>query len=401
LAEKGAKLTFNLNPKTKQVYTICELMAAMDRGYKITRVYQIHKYQHSKDMFKDFIRVHLKGKIESNGSIEDEEELAEFKAECKERYDIDIESPIANPGRKAISKNSLNTPWGKFAQSTENTMERVCDPKQWADMLRKHKQELIRIKTEALVGGKMHVTYTDFRESENGNFRRNIALAAYVTAQGRLWLLSGLEAVGANALGCDTDSVMYALPPGKTFDLPCGKHLGEWEDEFANRKKFPEPAIGWVSTGKKTYAFKFANGNEKLAAKGVTLHRTNATKVAYDSMRDLVLGETDSIDGLMGPAMKRRKVTETQGHVIVNADDCGKNEKRIKRTHTTRVRVAPEHAHIYPPRFMLPFGHDHACSEEWQMYHSLFPDCDDSTVCSDESDLFSLVSETEGSPLAD
>jgi hypothetical protein len=68
LAEKGAKLTFNLNPKTKQVYTICELMAAMDRGYKITRVYQIHKYQHSKDMFKDFIRVHLKGKIESNGS---------------------------------------------------------------------------------------------------------------------------------------------------------------------------------------------------------------------------------------------------------------------------------------------------------------------------------------------
>ena len=81
LAEKGAKLTFNLNAKVKQVCTICKLMAALDRGYKITRIYEIQKYQHSKDMFKDFINVHLKGKIESNGRIDDQEKLAEFKAE--------------------------------------------------------------------------------------------------------------------------------------------------------------------------------------------------------------------------------------------------------------------------------------------------------------------------------
>lgn len=388
LAEKGAKLTFNLNAKVKQVYTICELMAALDRGYKITRIYEIQKYKHSKEMFKEFINVHLKGKIESNGRIEDPEKLAAFKVECKERYGFDIDDPVDNPGRKAISKLSLNTSWGKFAQSTENTMERVCDPKQWADMLRKHKQGLVRIKNEALIGSKMHVTYTDFRESENGNFRRNVALAAYVTAQARLWLLNGLETVGSYALGCDTDSVMYALPPGKKFDLPCGKHLGEWEDEFDASKV----AIGWVSSGKKTYAFKFANDKEKLAAKGVTLHRTNAEKVDYDSMKALVLGETDTIGGLMGPAMKRRKISETQGHAILNADDANdasKNKKRIRRTHTTRVRVAPVFAHMYPPRFMVPFGHIHGigiATSNQVLFNELFPHNEDDSSYAESKD---------------
>lgn len=397
LAEKGAKLTFNLDPKIQQVYTICELMAALDRGYKITRIYKIHKYQHSKDMFKEFINVHLKGKIESNGRIEDPEKLAAFKAECKELYGFEIDDPVDNPGRKAISKLSLNTAWGKFAQSTENTMEKVCDVKQWAEMLKKHKQGVIRLKSEALIDDKMHVTYTDFRESENGNFRRNVALAAYVTAQARLWLLNGLEAVGANALGCDTDSVMYALPPGKKFDLPCGKHLGQWENEFDSSKV----ATGWVSSGKKTYVFKFANGKEKIAAKGVTLHHTNAERVDYDRMKTLVLGESNSIDGLVGPAMKRRKISATQGHSIHNADDendASKNKKRIKRTHTTRVKVAPMYAHLYPARFMLPFGHIHGVgvnSSNQRLFNELFGDDDDDSSygSTDSTDITSIDSD--------
>ena len=154
-----------------------------------------------------------------------------------------------------------------------------------------------------------------------------------------------------------------------------------------------------MSSGKKTYAFKFANDKEKLAAKGVTLHRTNAEKVDYESMKALVLGETDTISGLMGPAMKRRKISETQGHAILNADDANdasKNKKRIRRTHTTRVRVAPVFAHMYPPRFMVPFGHIHGIGIDTSnqvLFNELFPSNEDDSSYAESVDWDSIDSD--------
>ena len=369
---RNGKLSFNLLPKTKQVYTIVELNAAIKRGNKITKINEAHLYTGRKDMFKSFIKCHLQGKLEASGA-KTGEELSKFKAYCLEKYDITIEITEDNAGRRQICKLILNSSWGKFAQRLNQTKEEYVDPKQWFDLLQKHKDGDIIIQNERLVDDKLWVSYTCEDDSENGAYKNNVAMAAYVTAQGRLWLYKGLEAAGVNALACDTDSVMYIKPPGFELKVIFGDGLGEWEREFAGKSKEKDHngrnkdlvAIGFVSTGPKSYAWRFLSvaDNDKLAAKGITLNKTNLESVNYDSMKKLVTGQIRSVAGLLGPAMKRCLITETQGTSIINSDhqslkkndkEYGRKTLRITNDKRTRPRL---NAGKYFSYFYLPFGH--------------------------------------------
>jgi len=82
----------------------------------VYRVWSWEKSQFDKNVFKNYVRLFMRLKIESSGFPENVislEERADWAAKYKDRYDIDIElGKVAyNPGLRHISKIALNSLW--------------------------------------------------------------------------------------------------------------------------------------------------------------------------------------------------------------------------------------------------------------------------------------------------
>ena len=57
-----------------------------------------------------------------------------------------------NAGMRQIAKLMLNSLWGKFGERIDKKQSEYCtEPKQWFDMLAKHRRGEVEIKTDVLV----------------------------------------------------------------------------------------------------------------------------------------------------------------------------------------------------------------------------------------------------------
>ena len=99
-------------------WTTDEVSKALEKGYKISRTYEVWHFKKSTDsIFKGYIRRFMKIKLESscyNFKSKDEEEA--FKVRIKDRLDIDVNKFEFNAGLRSIAKLCLNSLWGKFGQ---------------------------------------------------------------------------------------------------------------------------------------------------------------------------------------------------------------------------------------------------------------------------------------------
>jgi nitrite reductase/ring-hydroxylating ferredoxin subunit len=218
----------------------------------------------------------------------------------RDRYNTDLgitlekSKMIKNPGRKQLAKLMLNSLWGKFAQRANYMQHKtLTNPKEFRDFERRWDDGNIAVKYRSEMTDEMFVLYDESQEDEDS--KKNIAIAAFVTAYGRLRLWAEMEKLGSRVIYHDTDSIIYERDP-LGYNIPNGRYLGEWEDECGGA-----PITGFVSTGPKTYAYRYIkNGAETYAckAKGFTLNSTTVEEINFNGMHALIVGDKHYLEAV-------------------------------------------------------------------------------------------------------
>ena len=80
----------------------------------------------------------------------------------------------------------------------------------------------------------------------------------------------------------NTDSIIYV--DDGTKNVKTGDMLGDMTDEISSK----EGITNFVSTGPKSYSFKYGDDDEKSAIKGFTLNHENSSILNYNSMSKIV-----------------------------------------------------------------------------------------------------------------
>jgi hypothetical protein len=294
LPKKGEKLVFDLIQK-RGVWCSNELYNAIDKGYKIKRVYEIRYYEETTtDIFKDYVAKFLKIKQEASGFPDwciTEEKKQEYIQDYKTRQGIQLEYAKIkkNPGLRAIAKLCLNSLWGKFGQRTNLGKCEIV----------KTKEELYKIifndKYENIewvdIGGsaedkqKLQVSYKVKDQFVENDFNTSIAIASFTTASARCRLYEALDILQRQVLYFDTDSVVYKYKPEcEDKQLEIGDLLGDWTDELEGVKMCGT----FVSGGPKNYSYETDDGVYHTKVKGFNLNYEVSQKINHNSMIKLV-----------------------------------------------------------------------------------------------------------------
>lgn len=332
--DESGKLVADLKDKKRIVLTTPELNAALNQGYVITKVYEVHVYKQSTDLFKSYIRTFLKLKIESSGMpkhITNDSQWNSFYSYHKNQLGVDLDrsNMIKNPGRKQLAKLMLNSLWGKFAERPHNSAYIATDvPEELLALEAKWDSGKIDITYRHAYGdGKYVLVYKNLNakartvgESEGYVQKTNVAAASFVTAWGALTLWEEMEKLGQRVLYHDTDSIIYERSI-TSYNIPLGQYLGEWEDECGGL-----PIVEFISIGPKTYAYKVMEKPVPLdevtvdklrranhdfvvrdnqiqviksvcKAKGFTLNAHNLGQINFRTMHQLLLGNVESLKG--------------------------------------------------------------------------------------------------------
>ena len=263
-------------------WTTDEVNEAIKKGYKVLETYEVWHFAKSMDtLFKGYIRRFMKMKLESSKyDFKTEEEKANFKARIKESLDIDIEKFEFNAGLRAISKLCLNSLWGKFGQRNNMSQTKyVTEVSEFYELILDDK--LANKNFQFINDDMVQMTY-DFKDEfvDNSN-NTNVYIACFTTSHARLMLYDKLDYLNEKVLYFDTDSIIYV--DDNTKKIETGDMLGDMTDELEGKS-----ITNFVSTGPKSYSFKYGRDDEKSAIKGFTLNHQNCTILNHDNMRKVI-----------------------------------------------------------------------------------------------------------------
>lgn len=301
-AADGTRLVLDLNVRIGS-WTTAELHQALERGYTIEKVYEVHHFPASQrrvGLFRGYVDYFLRLKIEAEGwpaslaGASPEEKAAWCDEVARQNGGIGRprEDSIAkNPGLRTFAKLMLNSLWGKFAQSPRSDGRAYLNT--GADFDALFMNPLIRKDNLALMPVTEHSYIAQYKlvdKYTQSPSRSNFYLAAFVTAWARVRLHEMMRIVGERSvLYCDTDSVVYVCPDGRE-GLPTAPGLGNLTNELGEVR-----CVEFICTGNKSYCKVFDRSNEdgetfEMKQKGLTLHASNQEILTPDLMRDTVLG---------------------------------------------------------------------------------------------------------------
>ena len=263
-------------------WTTDEVNEAIKKGYKVLETYEVWHFAKSTDtLFKGYIRRFMKMKLESSKyDFKTKEEEANFKARIKESLDIDIEKFEFNAGLRAISKLCLNSLWGKFGQRNNMSQTKyVTEVSEFYELILDDK--LANKNFEFINDDMVQMTYNFKDEFVDNSNNTNVYIACFTTSHARLMLYDKLYYLNEQVLYFDTDSIIYVDDGKKT--IKTGDMLGEMTDELEGKS-----ITNFVSTGPKSYSFRYGDHSEKSAIKGFTLNHQNCTILNHDNMRKVI-----------------------------------------------------------------------------------------------------------------
>lgn len=286
-AFQDGKLMATLNPLKKVVLTSAEFQYALnEKRYACTHVYRIDRYQKTKELFRGYMELFLKIKI-TNGGLKQcyKDDPASFEAYArswKEHCNIDL-SPDDfqhNPPMRELAKLLCNSLWGKFGERNDRpTTEVLTGSKE------------IRMYYKKIVRG----DYIEMRSRRFGQFyerkqyrhrmpqgKRNIAVAAFVTAHARLRLQKELDNLETRVYYHDTDSIIYKHIPGE-YAIDEGPLLGDWASETGSHL-----ITRFVSIAPKTYAYTSEYKGDVIKAKGFTMNGTTQRIVTFGTIKKMI-----------------------------------------------------------------------------------------------------------------
>lgn len=288
------KLRFDTTPKIGEVYTIAELAKAVQIGYTIYKVHEVHLYERRKDLFKSYVETFLKTKVESSPPPGDLDLCID---EHRDKFGIELDpaklAARANPGMRSLAKLALNNLWGKMGQRELPATE-LCDPVAYFKLMTRFRKGEIEIESIAIdkdLEGAVSVSYKELtKKDEMVRLKNHVAIAAYVTSTARLKLYEviGDPRLAGRVAYCDTDSCIYIKDPSG-YNPPEGSSLGEWESEGEGFTEF-------VAIGPKFYSIRGAPG-EKTRCKGFRMTNRAKELITFDSIKSaLDSGSTMSVE---------------------------------------------------------------------------------------------------------
>ena len=290
LPVKKGKLVFDLNDK-RGVWCSNELNLAIDKGYKILKVFEVRYYPKTmKGIFKEYVAKFLKIKQESSGYpdwVNTEEDKDKYIQDYKTNQGVlmDKDKIEKNPGLRAIAKLCLNSLWGKFGQRTNMGKTEIVNNK--ADFFKiVFNDKYDNIDWIDISDTKVQVSYTIKDKYVENDFNTNLAVASFTTSSARLRLYEALDKLQQQILYFDTDSVVYKYndKDPNSYKLENGDYLGDWTDELEGEKM-----IGtFVSGGPKNYSYETDDGHYHTKVKGFNLNYEVSQKINHLSMIDLV-----------------------------------------------------------------------------------------------------------------
>ena len=290
LARKGGKLLFDLENK-RGVWTTIELKKAIEKGYKITKMYKVYHFtQKSNNLFKPYVSKFLKIKQEASGFpdwVETEEDKDKYISKYHEEQGIKLDKHKIeyNAGLRAIAKLCLNSLWGKFGQRTNMPITEIVNDKakynniMFNDKYKDH--NLFFIDDE-----RVEINYKVVDEYVENSVNTNIAIASFTTSSARLRLYYGLDLLKHQVLYHDTDSIVYIHDKNNPNhnELPLGDNLGEWTDELEGKKM-----IGtFISGGPKNYSYETDDGEYHTKIKGFTLNYDACKVLNHNNMINMI-----------------------------------------------------------------------------------------------------------------
>lgn len=146
----------------------------------------------------------------------------------------------------------------------------------------------------ALSDDSLLVSYKNRSDCIEQNPKVNVVVAAYTTALARIHLYGYLEKLQTRCLYYDTDSVIYTCKENEQ-PLPLGDYLGDLTDELADDFGENSYISEFVCTSEKSYSYIIKSPNRPdsviCKVKGITLNHKNATKVNFESMKNLILND--------------------------------------------------------------------------------------------------------------
>ena len=263
-------------------WTTDEVSKALEKGYKILRIYEVWHFAKSTDtLFKGYIRRFMKIKLESSSyNFKTKEEEDSFKARIKDSLDIDVEKFEFNAGLRSIAKLCLNSLWGKFGQRNNMSQTKyVTDVSEFYEILLDDK--LGNKNFQFINDDMVQMTYNFKDQFVDNSNNTNIYIACFTTSHARLMLYDKLDYLNEKVLYFDTDSIIYA--DDNTKNIETGDMLGDMTDEISGKG-----ISSFVSTGPKSYSFKYGDDEQKSAIKGFTLNHENNNLLNHDSLSKIV-----------------------------------------------------------------------------------------------------------------
>ena len=109
----------------------------------------------------------------------------------------------------------------------------------------------------------------------------NIYIACFTKSHARLMLCNKQDYLKEKVLYFDTDSIIYA--DDGTKSVKTGNMLGDMTDEISGKR-----ITNFVSTGPRSYSFKYSDNKQKSAVKGFTLKHENNNVLNHDSLSKIV-----------------------------------------------------------------------------------------------------------------
>ena len=318
-------------------WTTNEVNLAIDKGYKVLRTYEVWHFDKSTDaLFKGYIRRFMKIKLESSSyDFKTKEEEVNFKARIKDSLDIDIEKFEFNAGLRSISKLCLNSLWGTFGQKSNMSQTKyVKEVSEFYEILLDDK--LDNIKFQFINDNMVQMTYNFKDQLVDNSKNTNVYIACFTTSHTRLKLYNKLDYLKEKVLYFDTDSIIYA--DDRTKNIETGDMLDDMTDEISGKG-----ISSFVSTGPKSYSFKYGNDEQKSAIKGFTLNHENNNLLNHDSLSKIVRKEIREIT-----IINENKITR-KNRKIVN-EYC---EKVFKFGYDKRVIRQINENHVDT----LPYGY--------------------------------------------
>ena len=223
----------------------------------------------------------MKIKLESSKyDFKTKEEETNFNLKIKKSLDIDVEKFEFNAGLRSISKLCLNSLWDKFGQRSNMSQTKyVTEVSEFYEILLNDKLDTTIF--QFINDDMVQMTYNSKDQFVDNSKNTNVYVACFTTNHARLMLYNKLDYLKEKVLYFDTDSIIL-VEDGKKH-IETGDMLGDMTDELSGKG-----ITNFVSTGPKSYSFKYGDNEEKSAIKGFTLNHKNSSILNHDSLSKIV-----------------------------------------------------------------------------------------------------------------